>query len=98
MVPSSQILSQLATLDRCDAFWSDLRRGLGEHIFTGCVYTLLLVLIRLLGLLLHQLVQLVAHVHIVLEVPLCFCLRLLQTHRHELFVGLCLVSCTCFLF
>ena len=39
-------------------------------------------------LLLHKLIELVAHTHIVLKVPLGFRLALLEPHQHEILVRL----------
>ena len=46
-------------------------------------------------LLLKRLVELVSHVHIVLEMATSFGLRLLKTHVHEVFVALRLFFASC---
>ena len=73
-------MSQLVTLDR-------LRRDVAAIV--GRRVDRFGVLLRFkMQLLVHLLVELVTHAHIILEVPLCFRLRLLKSHRHEFFIGL----------
>ena len=73
-------MSQLVTLDRLGR---DVAASVGRRVDRFGV------LLRLeLQLFVHLLVKLVSHAHIILEVPLGLRLRLLKSHRHELFVGL----------
>ena len=73
-------MSQLVTLDRLGR---DVAAIVGRHVDRFGV------LLRVeLQLLVHLLVKLVSRVHVILEVPLGLRLRLLKSHRHEIFVGL----------
>ena len=73
-------MSQLVTLDRLGR---DVAAIVGRHVDRFGV------LLRVeLQLLVHLLVKLVSRVHVILEVPLGLRLRLLKSHRHEVFVGL----------
>lgn len=73
-------MTQLVTLDRLGC---DVAASIGRSMDRFGV------LLRVdLQLLVHLLVKLVSHAHIILEVSLGLRLRLLESHRHELFVGL----------
>ena len=73
-------MSQLVTLDRLGR---DVAASVGRRVDRFGV-----LLCVKLQLLVHLLVKLVSHAHIIFEVPLSLRLRLLKSHRHELFVGL----------
>ena len=73
-------MSQLVTLDRLGR---DVAASVGRRVDRFGV-----LLCVELQLLVHLLVKLVSHAHIIFEVPLGLRLRLLKSHRHELFVGL----------